>query len=704
MRIRFQLKDGTIVEKDIPGIPGKSAYEYAKDGGYTGTPEEFAAKLAADSPRAFYITVSGDAENGYTVDKTAAEIMAAYNNGCTLFAAYPDEDNILLTLMNSDAGDGWLLFGVTVFSITYVITLSIADDEVFVDQADAFAVNAEMVGAMPVNSVKASGAVGDGVTDDTAAFQSALLENRCVYVPGGTYVLSDTIVIGENCCLELSQDTILRFTNTNGNCIEMRGSATLKGNHAIISVPYSFAGNAISIDTALDGEAHNSIPPYTKADPMWKRQRFIYDVNIIKTNEAGFNRSDDGKCNGIAIYLSADGTASIPWMWAVILSGIRIAGGFSYGIRAANFDNPDGYADNAWNHDMRVEAVIEACEIGVALENCNGAHLRVTVQPNVATDGSAYAKYGVYLNDSLFVDMIGSRIWDWNAKNSLWTDGGEYQHIAMIGNCRGLLLDDFLVYERSEDIRSLIYTDMVSNFDTMTILQEPSNKWFKSVDNKPYFNDGTANREIQLKSDKITAEQANFIKSADGYYINTPNFTNLVGEYQDGYYLLESGDVDAIAGYVTTDFIPIDGGDSHTYRIGGNGISWNDSYGYCRISWYDANKALKGSTMSWDKIGSSEYYPVQVDDDTVAAAFSTNANVAPPKGAAYFKITAKGSGTNLIVTIDEKQDYSTDWVGQPKRLDESIYAMNAALTSPSGKNFRLVVSDDGTLSTEEISE
>lgn len=32
-----------------PGTPGKSAYQYAQDGGYTGTEEEFAQKLAAES-------------------------------------------------------------------------------------------------------------------------------------------------------------------------------------------------------------------------------------------------------------------------------------------------------------------------------------------------------------------------------------------------------------------------------------------------------------------------------------------------------------------------------------------------------------------------------------------------------------------------------------------------------------------------------
>lgn len=37
-------KNGNIIE--IPAIQGKSAYEYAKDGGYTGTEEEFATKLS----------------------------------------------------------------------------------------------------------------------------------------------------------------------------------------------------------------------------------------------------------------------------------------------------------------------------------------------------------------------------------------------------------------------------------------------------------------------------------------------------------------------------------------------------------------------------------------------------------------------------------------------------------------------------------
>lgn len=139
------------------------------------------------------------------------------------------------------------------------------------------------------------------------------------------------------------------------------------------------------------------------------------------------------------------------------------------------------------------------------------------------------------------------------------------------------------------------------------------------------------------------------------------SYTNLVdtavdssgasAPYTDGKYINSSGTPSDYSGFVLTGFIPIDGGNSHLYRIGGSGITWNE-YG-ARIAWYNADFTLKGSVMQYAHIGQSQYYPVSVADDTVAAAFQTNANVAPPNGAAYFRVSAKGNGTNLIITLDE---------------------------------------------------
>jgi lysophospholipase L1-like esterase len=61
-------KDGQPGADGQDGTPGKSAYEYAQDGGYTGTEEEFAEKLAAEIPDAlpnpYPLTINGKAYNG----------------------------------------------------------------------------------------------------------------------------------------------------------------------------------------------------------------------------------------------------------------------------------------------------------------------------------------------------------------------------------------------------------------------------------------------------------------------------------------------------------------------------------------------------------------------------------------------------------------------------------------------------------------
>lgn len=122
--------------------------------------------------------------------------------------------------------------------------------------------------------------------------------------------------------------------------------------------------------------------------------------------------------------------------------------------------------------------------------------------------------------------------------------------------------------------------------------------------------------------------------------------------YTDGLMLSSSGTTSEYNHFTTTGFIPFDGGAVHVYRIGGDGIAWNE-YG-CRIAWYNADFTLKGSIVKYDQLDKSIYYPTKVEDANAAVAFSTDANVAPPHGAAYFRVSAKGSGANLVVTLDEE--------------------------------------------------
>lgn len=97
--------------------------------------------------------------------------------------------------------------------------------------------------------------------------------------------------------------------------------------------------------------------------------------------------------------------------------------------------------------------------------------------------------------------------------------------------------------------------------------------------------------------------------------------------YTDGQALNSSGTTVAQNHFTTTGFIPFDGGAVHIYRIGGEGISWNE-YG-CRIAWYNADFSLKGSVLKYEQLGLSQYYPTKIDDPNAAAAFSTDKNVVP---------------------------------------------------------------------------
>lgn len=82
-------EQGPQGEKGADGAPGpqgatgKSAYEYAKDGGYTGTESEFAAKMAADTVSITYDadtkTLNISSVSGGVTASTVAEIAGEYD-------------------------------------------------------------------------------------------------------------------------------------------------------------------------------------------------------------------------------------------------------------------------------------------------------------------------------------------------------------------------------------------------------------------------------------------------------------------------------------------------------------------------------------------------------------------------------------------------------------------------------------------------
>ena len=507
-------------------------------------------------------------------------------------------------------------------------------------------------------SVKAYNAKGDGSTDDTAAFQSALAAERVVYVPGGTYKLSGGLVIGDNCMLELAQDAVLNFTQTGGNCITLGMSSTLRGNHATVNVPYEFSGNVLYAYSNDHTEAEQKlVPPFTMWSPMWKSGRYVTDLNICKADSRGFHYAvNPEECKGTAVYLSADVTVGmLTYMWGIHYSGLRIAGAFQYGIRAVNFD--DG-----WMHEMRIDAFIDACEIGVSLEDCNNAYVSAIIQPRRAYTidkvYKPYAKHGIQLIRSKNADLSGSRIWDWNSTNSLWTEGGEYQPYSMIGECRGAIINAFQYYETSYDIRDLIYTDRASNLEQITIMQEPITRWFKIRDGEPYFSDGMSEQRLVTKKELEKTLEVDFVKNFTDVL---PTATGTDGEilngvgYEDGYLNGTDGTVIQSSWYVTMGFIPWVRGE----KLYTQGITFQKVDGLCRFCLYDANKNFIRMVPAKNLNESGHYISLVAADSGFACTLNS---VVGTENVAYvrFSVFKQCFGDTAMISINQPIEYTME--------------------------------------------
>lgn len=550
------------------------------------------------------------------------------------------------------------------------------------------------------------GAKGDGTTDDTAAFKNALAENRIVFVPGGTYKLSSGITIGDNCCLELAQDAVLNFTNTTGNCITLGMLSNLKGNHATINVPYEFEGNVLYAYSNTHTDAQQrAVPPFTKWDPQWKSGRYVTDVNICKADSRGFHYAVEPEdCKGAAVYLSADNTQGLlTFMWGIRYSGLRIAGAFAYGIRCKNID--DG-----WMHELRIDAFIDACEIGVQLEDCNQAYIAAVVQPRRAYSMgevyAPYAKHGIKLVNSKNVDLSGSRVWDWanedkpstveNEKTTLWADGNEYQSYAMYGDCRGAIINDFAYYQQG-DTRKRIYTDYLENFEHLTILQEPIDTWFKVRNGDPYYNDGLINRKLVSEESLAAHFATDLVKNFTDVLPTATDTDGTVygkGGYKNGY-LLSDGNATESVYYTVTGFIPIKAG--QTFYV--NDMTFATYDGLCRISVYDADfNNIRTLGASGFLSGNDYHFGYQATANGFSATIN---NVVNNKNVAYvrFSVYKRNVGGYPMVAIDEPIEYTVEGF----LADEvKVKGNNVILSSTSGKSFKLLVSESGALSTELI--
>lgn len=111
-----QGEQGPKGDDGAAGADGKSAYEYAQDGGYTGTEEEFADRMAAEIPEASSSGITVDltydgTNNTWLATHTFEEIQNGITEGVDIEVA---TTNWRLPLVSHDAS--YLFFSGTVYS------------------------------------------------------------------------------------------------------------------------------------------------------------------------------------------------------------------------------------------------------------------------------------------------------------------------------------------------------------------------------------------------------------------------------------------------------------------------------------------------------------------------------------------------------------------------------------------------------------
>lgn len=137
----------------------------------------------------------------------------------------------------------------------------------------------------------------------------------------------------------------------------------------------------------------------------------------------------------------------------------------------------------------------------------------------------------------------------------------------------------------------------------------------------------------------------------------TPNFTNLVTEYENDTYINSSGAVATKKGSTATGFIPVKAG-VKTIRVAGEGLSIDPTY--TRIGYYDANFKML-YVLSYKSFGiqhsTGAYYNGKLIDEPNTLFTLELEKVSNGASAVYIRVCVNGDGKEMIVTVDEPITY-----------------------------------------------
>lgn len=268
------------------------------------------------------------------------------------------------------------------------------------------------------------GAVGDGVTDDTQALKTALAENSAVFLPKGTYLITEPIDLTQGKSLySYNQEGVIKYTGSE--------SVILLGRRSRISGVKIQVGNA-NVTSVFNTD--NRIFQSTSGGLMTE----VNDIEVYFTTTC-VNTTLINVVASNKDYLGVSGFHNQSY------SDIRVAGNdkIKYGIKVCvSFDNPyDGSANNIlpWITNMRFNHIwlgSPKCAIKIYRENNSGTdiayntivkteHMMFTdIAAQCTTDGHVERFYDV---EWCMAEFINCQPWDYH---HVTTNNGKYNVIG----------------------------------------------------------------------------------------------------------------------------------------------------------------------------------------------------------------------------------------------------------------------------------
>ena len=180
-----------------------------------------------------------DGNNSYISDQGTGALISKSN--VFSFRNMPDAEQLAILNANGSVDlyhDNSKKFETSASGVSVTGNISVSGT---VDGRDVAADGAKLDSLESVMiSIKEYGAKGDGVTNDTAAFNTALASEKAIYIPAGTYIINDTLRVDDKNVTMIGEGerlSVLKFMGqgNNGHGIDWQDNKATPGpDHSLI--------------------------------------------------------------------------------------------------------------------------------------------------------------------------------------------------------------------------------------------------------------------------------------------------------------------------------------------------------------------------------------------------------------------------------------------------------------------------------------